>query len=166
MSVFDDDVRPRSAAKPKTAENCDVFEPSAYTPDNSKFRADYIKKITAKITAELDATLLALEAPEGEEPSGELVVTGDDPAKHLKFVLKYLRGPRGFNGSVDNFVVLTESEYQRLRVKDPNKFYYTYEDGGEGSTDYIEDGTLHTGGSIEDNVLHTENNIEDHILKL
>lgn len=166
MSVFDDDVRPRARVKPKTsAENCDVFEPSSYTPDNSKYRADYIRSITAKITAELDASLLALEAPDDDEPSGELVVTGDDPVKHLKFILKYLRGPRGFNGSVDNFVVLTEAEYQRLKVKDPNKFYYTYEDEG-GGTDYVEGAVLFTNGSVDEKILHTENNIENHILIL
>lgn len=165
MSVFDDDVRPKSRVKPKTAENCDVFDPSSYTPDGSKYRADYIKRITARITAELDAALLAMEAPEGEEPSGELVVTGDDPVKHLKFVLKYLRGPRGFNGSVDNFVVLTEAEYNRLRVKDPNKFYYTYEDGG-GSADYIADNILYSSGSFSENILYSNYTVENKILNL
>lgn len=42
------------------------------------------------------------------------------------------RGPQGFNGSIDNFVVLTEYEYSRLTEIDPNKFYFTYE--GEGPT--------------------------------
>lgn len=42
------------------------------------------------------------------------------------------RGPQGFDGSIDNFVVLTEYEYSRLTEIDPNKFYFTYE--GEGPT--------------------------------
>lgn len=166
MKTFDDEeVRPRTTKKsPQSGNNCDIFEPSVYTPDESKYRADYIKKITAKITAELDATLLAEEAPEDEEPSGELQVTGKDPEKHLKLILKYLRGPRGFNGSVDNFVVLSEAEYERLKVKDPNKFYFTYE--GEGSQSYIEDGVLITSDTVENNVLITTNTIENNILIL
>lgn len=42
------------------------------------------------------------------------------------------RGPQGFNGSIDNFVVLTEYEYSQLTEIDPNKFYFTYE--GEAPT--------------------------------
>ena len=37
-------------------------------------------------------------------------------------------GPRGYNGTIENFVVLSESEYERLTYIDPYKFYFTYDD--------------------------------------
>lgn len=168
MSLFDNDdkeVKPRSTGSSKqSANNCDIFEPSVYTPDESKFRIDYIKRITAKITAELDAALATAELPDGEEPSFELEVSGIDPEKHLKFIAKYLRGPRGFNGSLDNFVVLTEAEYERLHVKDPNKFYYTYE--GEESQGYIENMVLVTTDFVDDHILVTTGQITNNVLTI
>lgn len=166
MNVFDDDddVKPKETKSKQSGNNCDIFEPSVYTPDSSKYRADYIKRITAKITAELDASKLAEEVPEGGAPSARLEVTGNDPEKHLKFILEYLRGPRGFNGSVDNFVVLSESEYERLPVKDPNKFYFTYE--GEYAPAYIEDEVLYTQEYVNNKILITNSHIENHILTL
>lgn len=164
MNVFDDDVKPKGTKSKQSGNNCDIFEPSVYTPGSSKYRADYIKRITSKITVELDASKLADEVPEGEAPSVKLEVTGKDPEKHLKFILEYLRGPRGFNGSVDNFVVLSESEYERLPVKDPNKFYFTYE--GEYTPSYIEDEVLYTQESVNNKILITSSHIENHILTL
>lgn len=166
MSLFDEDVKPRNTGKsPQSANNCDIFEPSVYVPDSAKYRAEYIRRITAKVTAELDASLLAEEVPEDEDPSFELEVTGKDPEKHLKFIAKYLRGPRGFAGPLDNFQVMSEAEYQRLRVKDPNKFYFTYEGEGGGSST-IEDNVMITQDSIEDHVLYTTNIIENNVLIL
>lgn len=154
MSVFDEEVKPGNPNKPiPSANNCDIFEPSTYVPESAKYRADYIKRITAKVTAVLDATLATAELPDGEEPSFELEVTGIDPEKNLKFTAKYLRGPRGFNGSVDNFVVLSETEYERLSVKDPNKFYYTYD--GTETPGYIENGILIIGDVVENHILIT-----------
>lgn len=165
MNMFDNNVEPRTKGKsPQSANNCDIFEPSVYAPEESKYRTDYIKRITAKITAELDASKLADEVPEGEEPSARLEVTGKDPEKHLKFILEYLRGPRGFNGSVDNFVVLSEVEYERLRVKDPNKFYFTYE--GEETPAYIENNILNCNGQIDNNILIVSGEINNNILIL
>ena len=165
MGVCDNNIRPRREGRSaQSGNNCDIFDPSVYTPDNSKYRADYIKRITAKITAELDAALAMEEAPDDENPSFELEVSGRDPEKHLKFIAKYLRGPRGFNGSVDNFVVLTELEYERLRVKDPNKFYYTYEDEGGGQQSYIDDMVLVTYDFVDDNVLVTLGEVNNNIL--
>lgn len=165
MSVFDEEVKPRNSKKPiPSSNNCDIFEPSVYVPESSKYRAEYIKRITAKITAELDAALATAELPDGEEPSFELEVSGVDPEKHLKFIAKYLRGPRGFNGSVDNFVVLTEAEYERLRVKDPNKFYFTYE--GEESPGYVENMVLITTDFVDDHILVTTGQIIDNVLTI
>lgn len=163
MSVFDEEVKPRNPNKPiPSANNCDIFEPSTYVPESAKYRADYIKRITAKISAELDNSLAVAELPDGEEPSFELEVTGIDPEKHLKFTAKYLRGPRGFNGSIDNFVVLTEAEYDRLVVKDPNKFYYTYE--GEETPGYIDNMILYTDDIIDNHILITTGQINNNIL--
>lgn len=166
MKLFEDDIKPISNCN-QSGNNWDIFDPSVYTPDSSKFRADYIKSITAKVTAELDASLLSEEAPAGSEPSADLQVTGRDPEKHLKFILKYLRGPRGFNGSIDNFVVLSESEYERLRVKDPNKFYFTYEGEG-GNPGYVENNVLVVlNDSIENQILvTTSGQINNYILTL
>lgn len=163
MSVFDDEVKPRRPGKPEqSGNNCDIFEPSNYVPESSKYRAEYIKRITAKMTAELDAELLAEEVPEGEEPSLELEVTGEDPEKHFKFIAKYLRGPRGYNGSLDNFVVLSEAEYQRLAVKDPNTFYFTYE--GNETPGYVEDEVLITSDAVDNCIMITSGNVDNNIL--
>lgn len=166
MSVIDEEIKPRNTDKQRqSANNCDIFEPSSYVPESSKYRAEYIKRITAKITAALDASLLSEEAPEGEEPSFELEVTGKDPEKNLKFTVKYLRGPRGFRGSLENFVVLSEGEYERLKVKDPNIFYFTYE--GEDTPGYVEDNVLVTMNDIiENNILYSSGTIEDNILTI
>lgn len=166
MSVFDEEVKPKRQNKPaQSGNNCDIFEPSSYVPESSKYRAEYIKRITAKVTAELDAALATEELPNGEEPFFGLEVTGQDPEKHLKFTAKYLRGPRGFKGSLENFVVLSEGEYERLKVKDPNVFYFTYE--GEDTPGYVEDNVLITMNDvIEDNVLITSGTIEDNILTI
>lgn len=168
MILFDDDsqeVKPKSSKEPvQTGNNCDIFEPSTYVPESAKYRAEYIKRITAKITAELDAELATAELPDGEEPSFELEVSGIDPEKHLKFIAKYLRGPRGFNGSVDNFVVLTEDAYQRLHVKDPNKFYYTYE--GEESQGYVENMVLVTTDLVDNHILVTTGQITNNVLTI
>lgn len=165
MSVFDEEVKPGNPNKPiPSANNCDIFEPSTYVPESAKYRADYIKRITAKITAELDNELAVAELPDGEEPSFELEVTGIDPEKHLKFIAKYLRGPRGFNGSLDNFVVLTEAEYERLHVKDPNKFYFTYE--SEESPGYVEDMVIITTDFVDDHILVTTGQITNNVLTI
>ena len=165
MSVFDEEVKPKKASRQQSGNNCDIFEPSSYVPESSKYRAEYIKRITARITAELDGLLATQEAPNGEDPVFDLEVTGQDPEKHLKFTAKYLRGPRGFNGSLDNFVVMSEAEYERLKVKDPNKFYFTYEGEGGGSSS-IEDNVMITQDSIEDYVLYTANIVENNVLIL
>lgn len=164
MSLFDDNVEARVTKSPQSANNCDIFEPSVYAPEDAKYRTNYVKRITAKVTAEMDTEHLAEEAPNDKEPKGYLEVTGKDPEKHLKFVFEYLRGPRGFNGSVDNFVVLSEAEYDRLKVKDPNKFYFTYE--SESTPAQIEDGVLITQDTIENHILITSNSIENKILIL
>lgn len=163
MNTFDNNVEPRTKGKsPQSANNCDIFEPSVYTPEESKYRAEYIKRITAKITAELDASLLAEELPDDKDPSLDLEVTGKDPEKHFKFIAKYLRGPRGFNGSADNIVVLSEAEYDRLRVKDPNKFYFTYDDSSIPAI--IENNILIAECDIDNNILSITGEITNNIL--
>ena len=168
MNIFDDDnikPIPKGSKSPQSGNNCDIFEPSVYEPDGSKFRADYIKEITPEITAELDDSHIGDEVVQDvAEPAMELEVKGTLTKRHFKFIPKRLRGPRGFNGSVDNFVVLSETEFARLTVKDPNKFYYIYED--ETSTGTIQNGVLITTDSIVDKVLITSKPIENKVLIL
>lgn len=52
--------------------------------------------------------------------------------------IEMLRGPAG---SVDNFVVLTEDEYRKLAYKDPNKFYFTYDEEGRLFV-HVDDNTI------------------------
>ena len=59
--------------------------------------------------------------------------------------LQGISGVRGYNGTIENFVVLSETEYNQLIYKDPYKFYFTYEDGAEPTPDlvaYVEGSTL------------------------
>lgn len=71
-----------------------------------------------------------------------------------------LQGPRGvpgISGSLENFVVLSEEEYQALSYIDPNKFYFTYESDEvipkEDSTVYVDGTTLVIEGIVEDETL-------------
>ena len=45
------------------------------------------------------------------------------------------QGIRGYNGTIENFVVLSEADYQALQYKDPYKFYFTYEDEEQSQQD-------------------------------
>lgn len=172
MKIFEDEILEKNTIvspqnksfSPQSGNNFDIFDPAILSPEMQKYRAEYIKRITAKISAELDASLLGEEAPDGEEPTGELITFGVDPEKHFKLILKYLRGPRGFNGSADNLVVLSEAEYSRIKIKDPNKFYFTYE--GDISNDYISGMVLFTESNVEQKIFLTDNNITNKILNI
>lgn len=57
-------------------------------------------------------------------PKGEQGDKGDPGSIGLQGEM----GPRGYNGTIENFVVLSEAEYKALPFKDPYKFYFTYEE--------------------------------------
>jgi hypothetical protein len=61
-------------------------------------------------------------------------------------------------------IVISESAYERLREKDPNKFYFTYEDDSPVGPAHIENGILETDESIVDGVLETAGSIVDGVL--
>lgn len=165
MSLFDDDnIIIHQKLQQSEVQDCDIFDPSIYTPDSSKYRAEYIKSITAKMKMLIDTSLLNEEAPEGEQGDVELITEGEDPEKIFTLIFKYLKGERGFNGSVDNFVVLSESQYNNLRVKDPNKFYYVYEDEEPSEDEHIEGNILY--GEVENNIYLTKGTITNNILKI
>lgn len=170
-NIFDDDeLFEINQEREKIApNNCDIFDPSVYVPENSKQRAEYIHKITAKMHMIIDTLLLNEECPPGENPDVILQEFGQDPEKTFKLIFKYLKGERGNNGSIDNFVVLTESEYARLQNKDPNKFYFTYESddpvppepGGR-----IENNTLIVEGTISNNIITINGSFNNNVLNL
>lgn len=71
-----------------------------------------------------------------------------------------LQGPpgiRGYNGTIENFVVLTENEYKALVYKDPYKFYFTYEDDDQPEPSdfvaYVEGTTLVISAGVDGAVL-------------
>lgn len=71
-----------------------------------------------------------------------------------------LQGPsgiRGYNGTIENFVVLTENEYKALVYKDPYKFYFTYEDDDQPEPSdfvaYVEGTTLVISAGVSGTVL-------------
>lgn len=45
------------------------------------------------------------------------------------------RGERGYNGTIENFVVLSQADYDALDYVDPYKFYFTYEDEEQHQSD-------------------------------
>lgn len=66
--------------------------------------------------------------------------------------------------NIDNIVVLTEEEYESLNVKDPLKFYYTYED--EENKAYIEGNKLILSGNFYEGKLTIKGSITDNKLIL
>lgn len=71
-----------------------------------------------------------------------------------------LQGPpgiRGYNGTIENFVVLTQAQYDALDYKDPYKFYFTYEDEDQPQPSefvaYVEENTLIITATVENGVL-------------
>lgn len=70
-----------------------------------------------------------------------------------------LQGPqgiRGYNGSIENFVVLSERDYQAILTPDPYKFYFTYEDEDQPISEffaYVEGKTLVIDAEVEDNIV-------------
>ncbi len=66
-------------------------------------------------------------------------------------------GIRGYNGTIENFVVLTEAEYRALEYKDPYKFYFTYEDEDVPPiyefTAYVDGTTLVITADVEENTI-------------
>ena len=69
------------------------------------------------------------------------------------------QGIRGYNGSIDNFVVLSQNDYDRLTYIDPYKFYFTYEDE-EPPVDqfyaYVTDNVLNIYATVYDNTLNLD----------
>jgi hypothetical protein len=63
-------------------------------------------------------------------------------------------------------IVISEGAYERLREKDPNKFYFTYEDDTPYTPAHIEDEVLTTDEHIENGVLETSGSIIDGVLYL
>jgi hypothetical protein len=51
-----------------------------------------------------------------------------DKGEHGEQGLQGKRGIRGYNGTIENFVVLSQADYDALNYVDPYKFYFTYED--------------------------------------
>lgn len=71
-----------------------------------------------------------------------------------------LQGPpgiRGYNGTIENFVVLTQAQYDALDYKDPYKFYFTYEEEDQPQPSefvaYVEENTLIITATVENGVL-------------
>jgi len=95
-------------------EEIELFSSPIYASDSSKYRAEYIKQITAKVTAEVDYSEAGQLPPEGQVPRVEVEATGEDPAKHLKFIFKYLKGDKGDKGD-KSVIRLTIREYNELK---------------------------------------------------
>lgn len=63
-------------------------------------------------------------------------------------------------------IVISEREYERLREKNPDKFYFTYEDDTPYTPAHIEGDVLTTDEHIIDNILETNGSIENGVLYL
>ena len=51
-----------------------------------------------------------------------------DKGEHGDQGIQGERGIRGYNGTIENFVVLSQADYDALEYVDPYKFYFTYEE--------------------------------------
>lgn len=117
MSTFDtNDIKPRNTKKsPQSGNNCDIFEPSVYTPDNSKYRADYIKNLSAKI-----ADVIAYVDEEEGIPSVDVILTGDPTNRTIEFRFHNLKGASGSDTDVSSIVQLIENIQRDLSNKASN----------------------------------------------
>lgn len=66
-------------------------------------------------------------------------------------------GIRGYNGSIENFVVLSQADYDALEYVDPYKFYFTYEEDEQPPHDefyaYVLEHILHIYATANNNVI-------------
>lgn len=99
MKPFEDDVKPRSTKAKQNWNNCDIFDPSVYVPENSKYRADYIKSISAKI-AEVIANV-----DDGEgTPNVEVILRGEPSNRSIEFRFHNLKGSDGYTPDIEALV--------------------------------------------------------------
>lgn len=83
------------------------------------------------------------------------------------------RGIRGFNGTIENFVVLSQADYDALDYVDPYKFYFTYEDEEQNPTGdfyaYVLEHILYIYASESDHILEINSEYaseDNHTLEL
>lgn len=126
------------------------------------------KEQVANIGAHLEESIDTVEAKVdtntnkiSEINTVELPKKLEDAPKDTK---QYARQDGTWKQVVDNFVVLSESQYNNLKVKDPNKFYYVYDDEEPSEDEHIEGNILY--GEVESNVYLTKGTITNNILKI
>jgi len=70
------------------------------------------------------------------------------------------QGIRGYNGSIENFVVLSQEDYDALTYVDPYKFYFTYEDDGDTPIEdfyaYVVDNVLNIYATVSNKTLNLD----------
>lgn len=103
-----------------------------------------------------------------------LIITFYDGNDWRTYRYKYLYDPSNADSfaNPDNWedlyesdiIVLSEEEYERLEVKLPNKFYFTYEDDTPQAPAHIENGVLTTEEHVIDGVFETAGSIIDGVL--
>jgi hypothetical protein len=99
-----------------------------------------------------------LTTEQKEQIRGETGKQGDK-GEQGKQGLQGEQGIRGYNGSIENFVVLSQEDYDALTYVDPYKFYFTYEDGESPSEDfyaYVVDNVLNIYATISNKTLNLD----------
>jgi hypothetical protein len=96
-----------------------------------------------------------------------------DKGEHGDQGIQGERGIQGYNGTIDNFVVLSQAEYDALDYVDPNKFYFTYEEDEQTPTGdfyaYVLEHILHIYATASNHILEINSNYtnyDTHILEL
>lgn len=108
MICFDDEQIEKEGTNLER-NSCDIFEPSMYAPDNSKYRAEYIERISAKIK---DVTIDDTEADQVGEASVNVRVGGTPLERTFEFVFKALKGVKGDQG---------DAAVERMTISDFNR---------------------------------------------
>lgn len=75
-------------------------------------------------------------------------------------------GARGPAGSIDNFVIISQSDYDNLPQIDLNIIYCIYDTSGEDSDAEIVDQLLIITGSVDNTQIEISGEIENNILNL
>lgn len=91
------------------------------------------------------------------------VTTTDDKLKYI-YIGSVLVKEVEDEEHAKKLVSLSEKDYRSLPVKDPNTFYFTFEDYSAG--DYIKNHIFVTRNTIENHKLKTSRKVENHILTI
>lgn len=112
MKIFDDKTNQIKTSRTQTGNNWDIFDPSVYTLDISKFRTEYIRSISAKIAE----VIASVDDGEGD-PNVEVILTGDPTNRTIELRFHNLKGTDGVTPELESIIISLENMQNALSSK-------------------------------------------------